>query len=286
MIRCEYNAGSHMGFSGKISDTIWEAINLGMTTLQFFLGNPYGYDRAKISIEDIEKCKKILKHWPTDIFSHYPYISNLAGSIKSLAWNGDEKQDKKTQYILKSLEYELNILSNFNGGVVIHPGNFPERSKGLKAISESINKINFTKGSKLLLENAAGQGDSLAVNFLEIKAILDNIEKTRKENVFVCIDTCHIFAYGEYNLSNIEDVDKMFNDFEKTIGIDKFALLHLNDSETPQKSRKDRHACLGQGYIWKNSFDSLVHLLKKCEKYKIPIVLETCSSDMITLSNL
>jgi apurinic endonuclease APN1 len=286
MICCKYNAGAHVGFSGRICDTIWTAVNQGMTTLQFFLGNPYGYDRSKVSEEDLEECKKILNKWPTDIFSHYPYVANLAGSIKTLAWSGDEAQDKKTEHILRSLEYELGILSHFKGGVVIHPGNFSERAKGLRAISESINRINFIQGSKLLLENSAGQGNSLAVNFQEIKTIIEGVDEKKKENVRVCIDTCHIYAYGDYDLSQKTEIDRMFQDFDKTIGLSKFALLHLNDSQEPRKSRKDRHACLGEGCIWKSGFESLSHLLKTCEKYKIPIVLETCVTDMITLSKI
>jgi endonuclease IV len=47
-------------------------------------------------------------------------------------------------------------------------------------IAETINKINFPEGSKLLLENATGQGCYLATKFEEIKEIYDQIDKDNK----------------------------------------------------------------------------------------------------------
>lgn len=283
----KYIVGAHTAFSGKICDTLWSGINHGMMALQFFMGSPQGYNRSKISDQDLKECSKIVSRFPLHIFTHFPYVSNLAGSKDILAWNGNLEQDKKTNMMLKGLEYELGIMSNFtNSGVVIHPGNYPDRKKGIEAIAKSINKINFFGNSKLILENSAGQGTSLATTFEEIKAIIDLVDKDKHKHLGVCIDTCHTYAYGLYDLSKCEEVDKLFSDFDKIIGLDKLTLFHLNDSETKMKSKKDRHACLGTGYIWKDGMDSLKHLLVMCEKYGIPLILETHGIDMVTLSCL
>lgn len=284
-----WDVGAHTGFTGKICDTLWNSVNYGMYATQFFMGNPQGFDRANISFNDIAESKKILSKYPMHVFSHFPYVANFAGSVASLAWNGDAAQDNKTSYILKSLEYELSVLSNFNSlrnGVVIHPGSFKDRKKGLDAISKSINKINFTSDAKLILENASGQGNALATTFLELKTIIDGVEGSKRGNIGVCVDTCHIFAYGDYNLSKISEIDRMFTDFDNIIGLDRFTLLHLNDSETKLQGKVDRHACLGKGYIWGEDFSSLKYLLDKCESFGIPAVLETRGMDMITLALL
>lgn len=284
-----WDVGAHTGFSGKICDTLWTSVNYGMYATQFFMGNPQGFDRANISFNDISESKKILSKYPMHVFSHFPYVANFAGSVASLAWNGDDAQDRKTQHVLKSLEYELSVLSNFNSlrnGVVIHPGSFKDREKGLDAISKSINKINFTSDAKLILENASGQGSALATTFREIRTIIDGIEESKKKNIGVCVDTCHIFAYGDYDLSQIREIDRMFADFDDIIGLERFTLLHLNDSETKLKGKVDRHACLGKGYIWGEDFDSLKYLLNKCKSLEIPAVLETHGIDMITLAVL
>ena len=282
----KWPVGAHTAFAGRICDTIWTGINYGMYALQFFMGSSRSFNRTVITENDINECKKILARFPTKIFSHFPYVANLAGSKDFLAWNGDSSQDGKTTHLLKMLEYELHVLGQLNGGVVIHPGNHTNEEKGLKAIATSINKIKFTGESKLLLENSAGQGTSLATTFEQIKTIIDNVEKEKRKHIGVCIDTCHIFSYGQYDLSQIDVVEKMFTNFDKIIGLDRFTLLHLNDSETSLGKKVDRHAYIGTGYIWGNNFDSLVYLLNKCEKLNIPVVLETRGRDMLVLGSI
>ena len=258
-----------------------------MYAVQFFFGNPKSLKRCEVNFPDVIRAKSLVKKFPTHVFSHFPYITSLVGSVKSLAWNGDEKQNKKTEYMLKQLEYELSILSNFDvkrNGVVIHPGSFKDTEKGLLAVAKSINKINFTEGGMLLLENCAGEGTKLPKNFDEIRTILDNVDEKKKVNVGICVDTAHIWGVGDYDLSKVEGVKKMFSDFDKKIGMDKFILLHLNDSEVKMGAKKDRHARIGTGYIWGKSYDSLIYLLDTCKKYKIPCILETHPSDIVTIS--
>lgn len=284
-----WSLGAHTCFAGRICDTLWTSINYGMYTTQFFMGNPRSFNRTCITSKDIDECKKILSKFDLNVFTHYPYIANLAGSKDSLAWSGDSKQDAKTRSAIKGLEYELQIIASLGvekSGVVIHPGSYKDRTKGLEKISETINKINFPEHSKLLLENTAGEGDTLAIDFLEIKKILSGIHPDKLKHIGICIDTCHTFASGLYDLRKDEEVDKMFKDFENTFGLDKFNLLHLNDSMCVHKSRKDRHACIGQGNIWQTDKSSLVYLLDKCQENGIPMVLETHGLDMLTIANL
>jgi deoxyribonuclease-4 len=289
ILTIKWDIGSHTCFSGKIYDTVNESIKKGMTATQFFMGNPKSYNRTKIDKEDIDKTKKLCERYPMNIFSHFPYIANLSGSKAQLAWEDNKEQDEKTMKVITELEYELNILSNFNkgkNGVVIHPGNYTDRKIGIKTIAKSINKIKFKKDAKLLLENSAGQGTSLATTFEEIKEIYDQVDKDKQKNIGVCIDTAHIYGYGLYDLSKIEEIERLFDDFDRIIGLDKFTLLHLNDSEVPLGSKKDRHACIGTGYIWKENKESLIVLLNKCKKYKIPAILETNCSDMFVMGML
>jgi apurinic endonuclease APN1 len=253
------------------------------------MGNPYGFNRTRISDQDIEESRKIIKRFPMNVFTHFPYVANLAGSTSTVAWSGDTRQDEKTDYILKSLEYELGIVSRLGckkSGVVIHPGNFPDRDRGMDAISKSINKINFYPGSKLILENAAGQGTSLATTFQEIRKIIDGVDEKKRDNIGVCIDTCHIYAYGDYNLTQEKEVERMFREFDQCIGLDKLSLVHLNDSETCRCSRKDRHACLGKGNIWKYDMRSLRGVLERCRILGVPIILETEVSDILVLASI
>ena len=281
----KWDVGSHICFLKDIQHTICSAIKSGMYTCQFFLGSPKSFNRSRISDIDIINSKKMVDRYPINVFSHAPYLFNLAGSKDQLAWVGDEIQDKKTLHVIKELSYELSIMSNFNG-VIVHPGNSVDRERGLNAISLSINKIDFTEGSRLLLENSAGQGTSLATTFEEISHIIDKVDTKMKKHIGVCIDTAHIFGYGEYDIRTIKGVEKMLDDFDTLIGLDRLWLLHLNDSEVPFASKKDRHALIGTGYIWKDSNESLLYLLERCKTNKTPICLETSPSDMQTMLEL
>lgn len=286
-----WKVGSHTSFSKKILPTIEEAIKYGMYSCQFFMGNPRSYNRQRISQEDINDVKRVLLRFPLNVFTHFPYIANLNGSVKSLAWSGDDDIDMKLSRVLKELEYELSIISNFSNdntktGVVIHPGCYQDRDVGLDTISKSINMINFTGDAKLILENCAGEGRKLCKDFPEIARVIRGVEKDKKKNVGVCVDTAHIWGVGDYDLRKSSEIDRMFFEFEENIGIEYFSLLHLNDSKVEFGSKKDRHTCLGTGYIWGNDFESLIYLLNKCRDNDIPMILETHGLDMITLSRI
>jgi len=275
--------GAHIQIKQDIYSTIQSAIEMGMYTFQFFMGSPKSFTRKQITDNDIKKSQQLISRFPMNIFSHAPYLFNLAGSKDCLAWNGDKTQDSKTMNVIKNVEYELSIISNFNNkynGVIVHPGNNVDREKGLLAIAKSINKINFSENSHLLLENTAGQGTSLCTTFLEIKTIIDNIHPDKLKYIGVCVDTAHIFGFGEYDISKLSEMTRMFDEFEKVIGIDYLKLIHLNDSAAKLKTRKDRHQLIGDGYIWSENKDSLEYLLNFCKKHDIPIVLETEPHDV------
>lgn len=279
--------GGHLGFSRTIYPTIEEAYINDMKTVQFFLGNPKSFTRQRLTERDILKTFEFCKKHEINVFSHYPYTCSLCGSVASLAWNGDDIQDSKTEKILSELEYELNTVSKLSDktGVVIHPGSHKKTKDGLETIAKSINKINFDIDAMLLLENSAGEGTKLCKNFEEISTVLKSIDPSKVNNVGVCIDTAHIWGAGLFNLSKCDDIDKMFHEFDKYIGLHNFKLLHLNDSAVSFASKKDRHECLGYGYIWKEDNKSLKYLLTKCAEKKIPVILETpnISKDMETI---
>ena len=277
--------GSHVKFNKNILNTINYAIKNGMYCVQFFLGNPKSYKRNIVCEKDIKDSLKILDKFNLDIFTHFPYIANLNGLKSQLAWSGDENVNNKLLYVIEQLEYELKIVSTFKNknnicGVVIHPGCYPKTDIGLETISKTINKINFCKNSMLLLENCAGEGVKLCKNFIEIKKIIDNIDKDKKKYIGVCVDTAHIWGQGDYDLRKKSEITRMFKDFQDIIGIKYFKLLHLNDSKVKLGSKKDRHELLEKGEIWRENNESLIYLIDICKKNNISIILETEPEDM------
>ena len=105
--------GSHIPFQGSLKNTIQFALENSMNTLQFFLGSPKSYSLYNVTDDDLYEAVNLSEHFDIPVFSHAKYLYNLAGSKKSLAWNGDLNQDRKTQNIIRLLETELGVLSNF-----------------------------------------------------------------------------------------------------------------------------------------------------------------------------
>jgi len=287
-----WEVGSHSYFSGTIEQTLRDGIRIGMNTIQFFMGDcKQAWQRQEISDLDIKKSNQLLCRFPMNVFTHYPFCANLAGQSSKgcLAWNGNLDIDRKMRGMMRALQYELSIvakLSNKRSGVVIHPGSYPNREEGHITVAKTLNKIIFPNNAKLLLENCAGEGNKLCRTFEEIRVIFNLLEPEVKPYVKVCVDTAHIWGQGDYDLREVSEIDRLFADFDRLLGLDNFYLLHLNDSVATMGSKKDLHACLGEGNIWKSGFKSLIHLLNKCHEHNIPMVLETDDSDMLTLAIL
>lgn len=284
--------GSHVPFVKEcLHETLLFAIRSGLYCLQFFMGDSkQPWKRDNISIDDIEKTNKILTQYQMSIFTHFPLCVNMAGKSKlgHLAWSGDRKIDNTLHTVIRSIEYELNILSKLNTktGVVIHPGSYPDRQEGLNSIIKTINHISFPENSYLLLENCAGEGNKLCRDLTELQYILENINDDKKQYVRVCIDTAHIWGQGDYDISKISEIDRLFNDFEQIIGLEKFHLLHLNDSKATFGSKRDLHSCLGKGEIWSDNTDTLKYLIDKCVELNISCIMETEISDISTICEL
>lgn len=277
-----YPIGAHISKQESLYETLYKGICMGLYSVQFFLGNPKSFKRARITNEDLNRSKKLTDHFPLSVYTHLPYMYNLCGSVKELAW---ENNNQKLLEVLPEIEHELGVISKFpKNGVVIHPGSYKEdREKGLKTIAKSINHLKFPVNSCLLLENSAGQGTTLGTTLKELKTIIDNLSNS--DNIGICIDTCHIHSAGEYKMNDIVDIDRFFAEFDQLLA-GRLKLIHLNDSKTPFNSRVDRHELIGHGTIWGKETDSLKYFLTICKNRSVDVVLETHPDDRETIHEL
>ena len=55
----------------------------------------------------------------------------------------------------------------------------------------------------------------------------------------------------------VHDFDGVLEQFDKLLGLNQIAVVHLNDSKNPMGARKDRHENLGFGTI---GFDALYRI--------------------------
>jgi deoxyribonuclease-4 len=137
-----------------------------------------------------------------------------------------------------------------------------------------LNKAGETKNDvMILLENTAGQKNSVGYGFEQLGEIFNQLKPVKKFGV--CFDTCHAFVSG-YDLRNEEQVKKVFDEFDEFVGIKNLKIIHLNDAKGEIGCNLDRHYHLGLGRIGAEGIGAVVKL---ANKKKIPIILETPIDD-------
>lgn len=275
--------GSHIPFNSKsLFKTCEFAITKGMSCFQFFLGTPMRKQRTRIGEKDIKKTKEYLSSLTLQVFSHLPYVYNLTGEKGKLIQCNDECR----LYIKKELEYELGVLAQIGGCSILHSGSYKNRKKGIEMISAFLNNMTFPKDSKLALENCAGEGNKIWRDLDEFIEIYSNLTEKTREYIYICLDTAHLWGCGLYELNKVEEVKRLFMELKKKKILNRVVAFHLNDSEVGFGSKKDRHALLRCGEIWKNDDTGLKYLLKLARRYKIPCILETHVDDFENLKEI
>jgi len=263
--------GVHVSISGCLSNSIYNALNIGCSAFQIFTRSPRQWKAKDISIKDSASFINKLKESSISFDSvvvHMPYLPNLSAPDGELY-----------QKSLKSLEDEItrcNLLQIPN--LVIHLGSHLGKgskhgiSQLIHACNTASNKysdLNSTKSIvKILLENSAGQKNSIGSSFDEIAEILDNLNS---DDFGLCLDTCHAFAAG-YDLSSENGVIDLLDVLTNKIGFNKLKVIHLNDSKGQLGSNLDRHYHIGMGKIGERGFKVLINN-KKLQN--IPFIMES-----------
>jgi deoxyribonuclease-4 len=87
----------------------------------------------------------------------------------------------------------------------------------------------------------------------------------------VCLDSCHLLASG-YDIRTPPGVGSVLRACSRKIGRGRVRSLHLNDSQTPLGSNRDRHANVGKGELGERGCAAF---LSAPALQKLPCVLET-----------
>ncbi len=251
--------GCHLSASKGYAEMGRQAEKIGANTFAFFTRNPRGSSAKEINPADIAEYLKISKDFGK-LVAHAPYTLNPCAS--------DEKIRDFARFAmaddLKRMEYIPNNYYNF------HPGSHVKQGAdiGIELIAQLLNEVLTPEQSTIvLLETMAGKGSEVGKSFEELRAIIDRIQL--KNKIGVCLDTCHVWD-GGYDIVN--NLDGVFEEFDKIIGLDRLKAIHLNDSLNPCGSHKDRHAKIGEGHI---GADALVKFINRPEVKGLPVILET-----------
>ena len=255
------NIGCHLSASKGYTHMAKEAISIGGNTFQFFTRNPRGGKAKEVDPKDVESFLNISKeNSNTKILAHAPYTINVCSADEGIRKFGKDTMKDD----LEKLEFVPGNMYNFHPGSHVGQGT----DEGIRLIIEALNEILWKEQSTtVLLETMAGKGSEVGRSFEELKRIIDGVEL--KEKLGVCLDTCHVYDAG-YDIVN--NLDKVLDEFDKVIGLDRLKAIHINDSKNTFESHKDRHEKIGEGSIGIEAFKRIINHPKL---RNLPFYLET-----------
>lgn len=252
--------GCHLSATPGYAAMVRTAVDIGANTFAFFTRNPRG-SRAKMEDPaDAAKAAAMLKdHGFGPLVAHGAYTMNLCTKEP-------EARDFARKVLCEDLRRMAALPGNFYN---FHPGSHVGQGTeaGTGYIVDAL-KSAMAPGYPVtvLLETMAGKGSEIGGSFRELKDIIDGVGR---EDLGVCLDTCHVFD-GGYDI--VHNLDAVLKEFDDMIGLNRLRALHLNDSRNPFGSRKDRHACIGDGSLGLACFESIVNHPLLRDK---PMILET-----------
>jgi deoxyribonuclease IV len=294
--------GFHVSISGGISNSVDNALKEECTAFQIFSRNPRGWAAKPLDNKDVALFKnklagdsdgnkstrstqakplrigkgEIAREGKQEIdrnaiFVHMPYLPNLSSPNKQIY---DQSVDVLIDELNRCDALDIRFL-------VVHLGS--HQGEGIKkgveqlvmACSHAIESTLGENAVSILLENSAGQKNTVASDFAELRIILDRLydynSSSKKDRYGVCLDTCHAFASG-YDLASEEAVNDTMDKFDSQVGLGHLKLIHLNDSRDKFFSHRDRHEHVGLGEIGKEGFKAF---LKHKSHRNTPLIMET-----------
>ena len=252
--------GCHLSATEGNLGMIHTAKSIGANTFAFFTRNPRGSRAKPLDKSDCAVAMEALRASGFGkLVAHGSYTMNLC-----------TKDPEARAFAAQTLQEDLYRMSFLPGNYYnFHPGSHVGQGMdvGISQIADALKRaLEPDYPVTVLLETMAGKGSEVGGRFEEIREI---IQAVGSDNVGVCLDTCHVWDAG-YDIVN--DLDGVLEEFDRVIGLERLKALHVNDSKNSLGSHKDRHACIGEGYLGLTTFAQVLH---HPALSGLPMILET-----------
>lgn len=267
----------NLGFSTSLPNSDlsidYKLISTKFNTLQIMFNKS---DLNSNDINDIKQISNLFKY----VYIHANYQINI-GSFDIPIEN--DSFNNSMDLFINEIIYANKINAK---GIVIHTGKNVGKKYDNNIIYNNMvmfiiklfNKLH-TKNIydiQIIIETPAGQGGEMLTDINDFIQFITSFKNQPFYNqLFICIDTCHIFQAG-YDLNDINVISCLHDILLPHIN--KISVIHLNDSLYDCGKGVDRHADIGKGKI---NISSLDKFIKPFVKKNIPMVLETNSFDNV-----
>jgi len=248
-----FRIGIHTSIAGDIAGSLDTAAKLGANALQIFSASPRMWPRGGSRIADADAARFRARRAELalgPLVIHDNYLINLASPDRVM-------RTRSIQAFHDELVRAVSLGADF---LVAHPGAGmgTEMSLAISEVADGMRQasrgLKFG-GLRILVENTSGMGSAIGSRFEEIKEILD---QTSDLPMGVCLDTAHTFEAG-YDIATEEGLEKTLNDVDRSVGLHRVYVLHVNDSKTLLGSRVDRHENIGHGHIGLKAFSRILN---------------------------
>jgi len=257
--------GCHVSIAGSIDLAVGRARDAGCDTFQIFSRNPRGWKAKDLDADSADAFRAALHASGIGpVVDHMPYLPNLASPDEEIygksvaALTGELRR-----CALLGIPYLVTHLGHHRGA-----GTEAGQARVIAAVNRALADAG-TDSVMLLLENTAGEKNSVGTTVADLCRILGGIEAEGR--VGICFDTCHAFAAG-YDLRTAEGVDVVFGELDDRLGLSHLRVIHLNDCKGALGSGLDRHEHIGLGSIGEEGFR---HILRHPTVRSLPLICET-----------
>ncbi|MDE3008625.1 MAG: deoxyribonuclease IV [Acidobacteriota bacterium] len=264
------NIGAHVRGGGKLVPSLEAGVEIGATSIQVFVQSPRMWKPSQYAPEVLAAYREAQAAHPSvrQTFCHATYLINLASADREL-------YEKSVACLTSNLSVARGMAAS---GVVLHVGShkgagFDEVIKQIaeafeRALEDATPTPDGWPDCPILIENAAGAGGTVGRSLEEIAALIDACGGD--ERLGLCIDTQHLWASG-VDYSSVVGTQSLMDDVASSVGVERLACLHLNDSKIELGGNRDRHANIGEGTIGPQGLAPLVgHPLIR----ELPLLLE------------
>ncbi len=253
--------GAHLSSAGSLTGALERADSIGANCIQIFVGSPRSWLGPNINPDQVDQFLVRSKQLDiAPVFIHAIYLIGLGSNNPVL-----------TARSIESLINSLKVADKIGAiGVITHLGS----SQGadfklvLARLKSSIKTIlsRAQTRARLIIENSAGQKNGIGSRLDQLAEIL-----AIDPNLGLCLDSAHAFAAG-LDLSGQKTLNELVEQIDRSIGLDRLLVIHVNDSKVGLAGRADRHENIGQGAIGLDAFGRMLNHPKLRGK---PFILET-----------
>jgi deoxyribonuclease-4 len=256
--------GAHTSIAGGVQNAVEEQLEYDGNCGQIFSHSPQVWADPSIDEDDAAAFRDLAaEHDVGPWVIHSSYLVNLC-----------TPKDDLHEKSVASMQTELDVADRLDIDYVnVHLGAHTGAGVegGLENAVESLDELDVPDGVTVLVESDAGSGTKLGGQFEHLAYVCDE----SRHDLEVCLDTAHMFAAG-YDISTPAGVDETFAEFDATVGTERLACVHLNDSKHECGTNKDEHAHIGEGHIGEDGMRAFVTHDAVAD---VPLVLETPTED-------